>query len=144
LTVLGPVARVTGTRSDPNNNSLVVRVDEDGVRLLLTGDAEIEEQTEILANDGAAALRADVLKMPHHGSAYQFWPFLAAIRPAAVLVSVGANNDYGLPSVAALDRLAAAGARVFRTDESGDLAAVRAPDGVAIAVRGHPPGQRPA
>jgi competence protein ComEC len=141
LTVLGPVAPVTGTRSDPNNNSLVIRVDEAGTRLLLTGDAEIEEQTEVLATDGAAALKADILKMPHHGSAYQFWPFLVAADPAAVFVSVGADNEYGLPSAAALTRLAAGGARVVRTDQSGDLAAVHTRDGVAIAVRGRPPGR---
>jgi competence protein ComEC len=141
LTVLGPVARVTGTRSDPNNNSLVIRVDEAGTRLLLTGDAEIEEQTEVLATDGAAALKSDILKMPHHGSAYQFWPFLEAADPAAVFVSVGANNEYGLPSATALTRLAAGGARVMRTDQSGDLAAVRTRDEVAVAVRGRPPGQ---
>jgi len=143
LTVLGPVARVTGTRSDPNNNSLVIRADEAGERLLLTGDAEIEEQTEVLAAVGAAALKSDVLKMPHHGSAYQDWPFLSAADPAAVFVSVGANNEYGLPSVAALDRLAAGGARVLRTDTNGDLAAVRTTTGLAVSVHRRQPGQRP-
>jgi competence protein ComEC len=143
LTVLGPVARVTGTRSDPNNNSLVIRADEAGERLLLTGDAEVEEQTEVLAAVGAAALKTDLLKMPHHGSAYQDWPFLAAADPAAVFVSVGLDNEYGLPSVAALDRLSAAGARVLRTDESGDLAAVRTGAGLAVSMRGRQPGQRP-
>jgi len=143
MTVLGPVTRVTGTRSDPNNNSLVIRVDEAGERILLTGDAEIEEQTEVLATDGAGALRADILKMPHHGSAYQYWPFLAAVHPAAVFVSVGVDNVYGLPSTAALNRLAATGARVMRTDQSGDLAAVRVTSGVAVAARGKPHGARP-
>ena len=142
LTVLGPVARVTGTRSDPNNNSLVIRADEAGERLLLTGDAEVEEQSEILAAVGGAALKTDLLKMPHHGSAYQDWPFLAAADPAAVFVSVGVDNEYGLPSVAALDRLAAAGARVLRTDDSGDLAAVRTAAGLGVSLRGRQPGQR--
>jgi competence protein ComEC len=143
LTVLGPVARVTGTRSDPNNNSLMIRADEAEERLLLTGDAEIEEQTEVLATVGAAALKADVLKMPHHGSAYQDWPFLAAADPAAVFVSVGVDNEYGLPSVSALDRLAAGGARVLRTDESGDLAAVLTSAGLGVSMRGRQPGRRP-
>lgn len=136
LTVLGPVSRLTGTRSDPNNNSLVIRVDEDGVRLLLTGDAEIEEQTQVLATVGAGGLRADVLKMPHHGSAYQDGAFLVAVAPAVVLVSVGVRNEYGLPNVPTLDRLAAAGARVLRTDLDGDLAAIRDPGGLAVSVRG--------
>jgi len=127
---------LTGTRSDPNNNSLVIRVDEGGVRLLLTGDAEIEEQTQMLATVGAGGLRSDVLKMPHHGSAYQDPAFLAAVAPAVVLVSVGVRNDYGLPNVPTLDRLAAAGARVLRTDVDGDLAAVRDSGGLAVSVRG--------
>jgi competence protein ComEC len=142
LTVLGPVSRMTGTRSDPNNNSLVIRADENGVRLLLTGDAEIEEQIEVLAVAGAAAVRADVLKMPHHGSAYQLPAFLAAVRPAVVLVSVGVANDYGLPNVSTLDRLAAGGARVLRTDLDGDLAALHDTGGLAVSVRGRQPGQR--
>src|SRR5262249_15604826 len=65
---VGPVGRVARSRPEPHNKSLVVRVDESGERLLLTGDAEIEEQTEILATDGPGAVKADVLKMPHHGS----------------------------------------------------------------------------
>jgi competence protein ComEC len=60
-----------------------------------------------------------------------------------VFVSVGANNEYGLPSVAALDRLAGGGARVLRTDISGDLAAVRTTTGLAVSVLGRQPGQRP-
>jgi competence protein ComEC len=122
LTVLGPVVRVTGTRSDPNNNSLVIRVDEDGFRLLLTGDAEVDEQAEVLAAVGAGALRADVLKTPHHGSAYQDPAFLAAVAPAVAVVSVAAVNPYGLPASSTLGRLAAAGARVMRTDTDGDIA----------------------
>lgn len=143
LTVLGPVSRLDGTRSDPNNNSLIMMATEAGVRMLLTGDAEIEEQTQVLATVGPGALRADVLKMPHHGSAYQDPAFLAAADPAAVLVSVGAANVYGLPSVPTLVRLAIAGARVLRTDLDGDLAAVRDNSGLAVAIRGRPPGQRP-
>jgi competence protein ComEC len=140
LTTLGPVSRLIGTRSDPNNNSLIFRAEESGVRMLLTGDAEIEEQAAVLAADGPAALRATVLKMPHHGSAYQDPAFLNATQASLVLVSVGAHNVYGLPSVPTLDKLAAYGARVMRTDQSGDIAAVTAGGHVAVTARGHPPG----
>lgn len=140
LTVLGPVARLVGTRSDPNNNSLVIRVDEAGVRILLTGDAEIEEQIEVLATDGAGALRADVLKVPHHGSAYQSPAFLAAVAPTVALVSVGAINPYGLPSAVTINRVSSGGARVMRTDIDGDIAAVTVDGRLAVAARGHPAG----
>jgi competence protein ComEC len=144
LTVLGPVGRLTGTRSDPNDNSIVMMATEDGTRILLTGDAEIEEQAAILVSAGAGALRCDVLKMPHHGSAYQSLAFLAAAAPAVVLVSVGAVNPYGLPNGPMLDRLTAAGARVMRTDEDGDIAALSVNRRLAVESRGHPPGPRPA
>ncbi len=140
LTVLGPVARLTGTRSDPNDNSIVMRADEDGVRILLTGDAEIDEQAEILANDGPGALRCDVLKVPHHGSAYQLPAFLAAAAPRVALVSVGAVNPYGLPSSGTLDRLTSSGARVLRTDVDGDVAVLVTDGHLAIESRGHPSG----
>jgi competence protein ComEC len=143
LTVLGPVSPLAGTRSDPNNNSIVMRADEDGMRMLLTGDAEIEEQAEVLASDGAAALRCDVLKVPHHGSSYQDPAFLAAAAPSVALVSVGAVNPYGLPNVPILNRLTVAGARVLRTDQNGDLATLSVSGRLAVEFRGHPPGARP-
>jgi competence protein ComEC len=138
LTVLGPVARLVGTRSDPNDNSLVIRVDDAAVRILLTGDAEIEEQAEVLATAGPAALRADVLKVPHHGSAYQDPAFLAAVAPTLALVSVAAVNPYGLPSQVTLDRLARSGARVMLTDVSGDVATVDVHGRLGVTARGHP------
>ncbi|HEY1485321.1 MAG TPA: ComEC/Rec2 family competence protein [Micromonosporaceae bacterium] len=143
LTVLGPVGRLVGTRSDPNNNSLVMRADEGNIRILLTGDAEIEEQTEVLATAGAAALRSDVLKMPHHGSAYQNPAFLAAVAPSVVFVSVGAVNPYGLPNLPTLGRLTTAGARVLQTDVDGDLAALSEGGRLAVEFAGLRSGQRP-
>ena len=66
--MLGPRAAFHGTRSDPNNSSLVLRASIDGTRILLPGDAEVEAQQALL--DAGTDLRADVLKVPHHGSAY--------------------------------------------------------------------------
>jgi competence protein ComEC len=134
LTVLGPARAVTGTRSDVNNNSLVVAVTVGGVRLLLTGDAETEEQLTLRS----APLHADVLKVAHHGSAYQDPEFLDAVAPRIALVSVGAGNDYGHPSPVVLARLTRGGARVVRTDERGDVAVVRDTAG-HLAVVAHGP-----
>jgi competence protein ComEC len=137
LTVLGPPSRLAGTRSDPNNNSLVLRAEVAGVRVLLAGDAEVELQQALLAQLGAGAIRADILKLPHHGSAYQHPAFLAAVDPAVVMVPVGAGNPYGHPHPPVLARLASDGARVLRTDTDGDLAAVWR-DGGGLAVVTHP------
>ena len=132
---VGPVRMIGGTRSDPNNNSLVLRVVIRGVTILLLGDAETEEQHDLLAL-GPGALRCDVLKVAHHGSPYQEPALLDEVDPAVALVSVGAGNPYGHPSPAVLDRLARGGARVLRTDRDGDLAVVGAPDGLGVVVTG--------
>jgi len=139
VTVIGPYAPLHGTNSDPNNNSLVLRARVDGRTVLLPGDAETEEQEDLLNHLGPAAVRADVLKVAHHGSAYQSPAFVDAVDPAVALVSVGAGNDYGHPNAALLGRLGRGGARVLRTDEGGDLAAVRTGNGLAVVARGDPP-----
>jgi competence protein ComEC len=139
LTVLGPFEPLHGTNSDPNNNSLVLQARSGGRTVLLPGDAETEEQQELLTHLGPAAVRADVLKVAHHGSAYQEPTFLDAVDPAVALVSVGLDNDYGHPNGPLLARLARGGARVLRTDQSGDLAAVLTDRGLAVVARGDPP-----
>jgi competence protein ComEC len=141
LTVIGPYEPLHGTNSDPNNNSLVLRAEVKGETVLLPGDAETEEQDELLRHLGAGALRADVLKVAHHGSSYQAPEFLDAIDPAVALVSVGKDNDYGHPNASLLARLARGGARVLRTDQSGDLAAVATGHGLAVVARGSPPAR---
>lgn len=149
LTAIGPVGPLHGTRSDPNNNSLVLYATVGGLSILLAGDAEGEEQRALLERsaaspaDGGRCLRAQVLKLPHHGSVYQDPGFLGTVHPAVVLVSVGAGNRYGHPNPSVLGRLARDGARILRTDVDGDIAAVRSGRGLAVAVRGRDPGSRP-
>ncbi|WP_435819009.1 ComEC/Rec2 family competence protein [Micromonospora chersina] len=135
LAAIGPPYPLRGSRSDPNNNSLVLAATVRGVRILLPGDAETEEQRALLETVPAAAIRADVLKVAHHGSAYQDPEFLAAVRPAVALVCVGVDNDYGHPNPGLLDRLTRTGARVLRTDTDGDLAAVNTGGGLAVVTR---------
>jgi competence protein ComEC len=139
IAVIGPPEEMIGTRSDANNNSLVLRATVTGRTILLAGDAEAEEQSAMLDRLGATAVRADILKVAHHGSAYQDPEFLDAVDPAVALVSVGLINDYGHPNPALLDRLVRGGTRVLRTDRSGDVAAVRVGDGLAVVARGDPP-----
>jgi competence protein ComEC len=90
--------------------------------MLLTGDVELDAQADLL--HAGTDLRADVLKVPHHGSRYSAEEFLAAVRPQVAIVSVGAHNSYGQPSQHVLDLLTGAGARVMRTDLKGDIAVV--------------------
>jgi competence protein ComEC len=132
LATVGPIAQLRGTRSDPNNNSVVLRAAVAGVSVLLTGDAEVEEQRE-LATAGIG--RVEVLKVAHHGSSFQDPSFLDLLSPTIALVSVGAGNDYGHPSAAVLSRLARGGARVLRTDQSGDIAVVAEGGRLTVTAR---------
>jgi competence protein ComEC len=141
LAVLGPSRPFVGTRSDPNNNSLVLRATVAGVSILLTGDAEHEAQRALLS--AGVPLRADVLKVPHHGSAFSEPAFLDAVHPRVALVEVGVDNDYGHPNTGVLNHLRRRGARILRTDEDGDLAVVRVHGRVAVVTRGPDIG-RPA
>jgi competence protein ComEC len=118
---------------DPNDNSIVLRVAYGSRAVLLVGDAEKEEERTLLAR-GSSSLRADVLKVGHHGSRTSSSPqFLAAVAPADAVISVGRRNRFGHPSAKALAALEAAGARTFRTDRDG--AVVVETDGRSIEVR---------
>jgi competence protein ComEC len=99
---------------------LVIRATIGELDVLLAGDSEVEEQTAILRT--GADLDADVLKVAHHGSANQDADFVLASHAAVALVSVGADNDYGHPAGHLLGLLRELGARVYRTDEHGDIA----------------------
>ena len=129
--VLAPGRAFSGTSSDPNNSSLVVRATVEGTTVLLTGDVEPEAQRDLLRR--GVDLRADVLKVPHHGSDHQEPAFLDAVGASVVLTSVGAGNTYGHPSADTLGRLVQGGARSFRTDLDGDVALVHR-DGRLVVV----------
>jgi competence protein ComEC len=131
-----------GTRSDANNNSLIVRAEVAGRSVLLAGDAETEQQRVLLDTYGAAGLRADVLKLAHHGSAFQDPAFLDAVGAGAAVVSVGSDNGYGHPNPSVLAHLARRGTRVVRTDRAGDVAVVIDRSRLALVARGVEPGRR--
>ena len=112
-----------------NERSVVLAVDYAGRRLLLTGDAGEATERVLLGRYGAA-LRADVLKVGHHGSRFSTTPeFLAAVAPRVALVSVRADPRRRLPDEGILERLTRTGAQVHRTDLSGAVTVAIGPDG---------------
>jgi competence protein ComEC len=126
--------RLSGTRSDSNNNSLILTATVSGVSVLLLGDAETEQQA--LLRQEAMVSAVEVLKVAHHGSSYQDVALLDGLRPRVALVSVGVGNGYGHPSETLLAHLRAGGARVCRTDQDGDVAVIRdAAKGLAVVRR---------
>ncbi|MDP5183698.1 ComEC/Rec2 family competence protein [Blastococcus sp. BMG 814] len=140
--VLAPDPRRATAAADPNGISLVARVTVGGLRLLLTGDIGADEEAALLRT--GADLRADVLKVPHHGSGDADPDFLAATGARSALISVGTGNGYGHPAPRLLGWLADAGIRVHRTDRDGDLAVVGTAGDWGIAARGTDPGGQAA
>jgi competence protein ComEC len=121
FTVLAPDSVEVSRSRDANEASVVVMAEYDGVRTILTGDLERNEERELVARYGES-LRADLLKVGHHGSATSTTPvFLEAVAPRLALVSVGAGNRYGHPDAAVMQRLRESGAQVLRTDDDGSV-----------------------
>ncbi|MEU2619892.1 ComEC/Rec2 family competence protein [Streptomyces sp. NPDC007157] len=107
----------------PNDASVALLVRSAGLRMLLLGDLEPPAQQELLRSPAAAGLgRVDVLKVAHHGSAYQDPQLLRLVAPRVALISCGSDNPYGHPAPDTVARLRAAGAVVLRTDRDGALA----------------------
>lgn len=129
VTVLGPVKQY----DDTNNTSLVFRIDFGETSFLFTGDMERDAEEDLIERWGEDALRADVLKVGHHGSETSTsYPFLRAVMPEIAVISVGRDNSYGHPDEAVLSRLSDADAAVYRTDELGDVTVVS--DGERLTV----------
>ncbi len=120
LTILWPPSVMPpGFTKDSNNTSSVVRLDYNNHRALFTGD--MERTAEMTLVTARADLRADVLKIGHHGSTTSTsMEFLHAVHPSLAVISVG-DNSYGHPRAEILDRLKKFGAEVRRTDEDGTV-----------------------
>lgn len=112
--ILGPVAKY----NDANNNSIVFKMTYGEKTFLFTGDIEKEAERDIL-NSGAD-VKADVLKVAHHGSnTSSTTDFLAEVNPKLAIVHVGADNQYGCPSADVLGRFGTT--EVLRTDLLGNI-----------------------
>jgi competence protein ComEC len=117
-----PSSLLTGSGSYIDNNSVVIRLECGSISFLLTGDIGRETEWELIR--GRVTLESDVLKVAHHGSATATTPeFLAVVSPALAVISVGADNDFGLPDEKVVDRLEKkiGEENVYRTDEQGNI-----------------------
>lgn len=120
LDVLGPCPGFTEGR-DANDNSVVLRLGFGRRALLLTGDAELEQEQELIRSHGPR-LTADLLKVGHHGSRTSTSrEFLHWVRPEAATLSCGMRNRFGHPHQQTLDTLALAGVATLRIDLHGSV-----------------------
>lgn len=127
-TFLGPI---TENASDRNNGSIVMKVVYGKTSFLFTGDAEREEEQQILST--GCDISATVLKVGHHGSRNSTtYPFLREIMPKFAVISVGKGNSYGHPTEDTLSRLRDADVKVYRTDMQGDIIAMS--DGKTVTI----------
>jgi competence protein ComEC len=102
-----------------NDRSCVLRVSTSGASMLLTGDIERSAEDSLVAQRD---LKSDVMLVPHHGSrSSSSGAFIAAVAPRAAVVAAGYRNRFGHPSGEVLERYAAAGVRVWRTDLHGSI-----------------------
>lgn len=129
----GPIRVAGGEGSTANNASVVLAATVRGVRLMLVGDIEPEAQDGLLR--AHPDLSADVLKMPHHGSARQSREFFEAVGARLATISAGEGNDYGHPAAAALSLLRDQGMRWWRTDTDGDIAIVERDGRLLVVTR---------
>ena len=132
FTILAPNSN---SYEDLNNYSVVVKLNYGSTSFLFTGDAEATSENEILAR--GYNVKADVLKVGHHGSTSSTTDkFLDAVSPQYAVICVGAGNSYGHPAPATLLKLAERGIKIYRTDEAGTIVATS--DGKSISFNKQP------
>ncbi|MFF6994995.1 ComEC/Rec2 family competence protein [Streptomyces sp. NPDC008313] len=132
--VLWPPSDPVVAPEGPNDASVTLFVRTAGLSLLLLGDLEPPAQQALLRSPGAADLgHVDVLKVAHHGSAYQDPELMRRVAPRLALISCGAGNEYGHPAPATVAALRAGGAVVLRTDRDGPLAVAGKGAGLRVA-----------
>ena len=104
-----------------NHRSCVLKISSAAGNLLLPGDIERPAEAELLTR-GPAALAADLLIAPHHGSKGSSSPaFVEAVRPAITVFTAGYRNRFGHPQEEVVERYRAVGARTYRSDADGAL-----------------------
>ena len=132
--VLHPLETLmTGTESDLNNASIVLRVVYGDVSFLLTGDIFVDAEREMLSR--GVNVHSTVLKIPHHGSrSSSSREFIEQVQPSVAVISVGADNRFGHPHAETLEVLGryAPEARVMTTSDHGAIRFVT--DGTKLSV----------
>nr|WP_241561261.1 ComEC/Rec2 family competence protein [Streptomyces orinoci] len=118
----------------PNDASVTLLVHTGGISLLLPGDLEPPAQRELLLTHPELST-VDVLKVAHHGSAYQEPELLRRLNPRLALISAGPHNPYGHPAPGTVAALRSAGAVVLRTDTDGPIAVTGAATAVTAGRR---------
>ena len=149
--ILHPTAASYVERLKSNDRGCVLKVTAPGGSVLLPGDIERSSEERLIAAD--AALRADILIAPHHGSMTSSTSqFVRAVRPDSVVFAAGYRNRFGHPHPDVVERWRAIGAKLYRTDRDGAIS-VRIPAAGPVKIERYralyrrywldPPGDEP-
>nr|WP_051713717.1 ComEC/Rec2 family competence protein [Streptomyces sp. NRRL WC-3626] len=131
-----PTTAASPPPEGPNDASVAMLVRTAGLRLLLLGDLEPPSQRALARSPAARRLTGvDVLKVAHHGSAYQDPDLIRRAAPRLALISTGEGNTYGHPAPGTVAALRAGGATVLRTDREGAIAVLAGEEGNRAAGR---------
>jgi competence protein ComEC len=135
IRVIWPIRIIGEGEPASNDSSVVLDATVSGVRMLLSGDIEPPAQEALRRAE--PDLRADVLKVPHHGSRFQDEDLLSSLDAVIALIGVGDDNRHGHPAPETIDILDRAGMVVGRTDTDGAIAVVGKGDGsLELVTRG--------
>ena len=119
--------------SDNNDDSVVTYLEYKDVNFMFTGDIEADAEKDMIAQNLVPDV--DFMSVPHHGSkGSSTEAFLAKAKPEYAIVSVG-ENSYGHPTADALNRYSAIGAKIYRTDQLGDI--IIKTDGNTATINGN-------
>ncbi|MDP2648173.1 MAG: ComEC/Rec2 family competence protein [Candidatus Yanofskybacteria bacterium] len=134
LTILHPANSAAGiTTDDPHKHMVVVQLEYGDAKILLTGDMEADVERFLASRIN---IRADVLKVGHHGSKTSTSElFLNAVNPQAAVIQLGDKNRYGHPSKIVLDRLESLGIPYYRTDLQDNIELQTDGSTIAITVK---------
>jgi len=118
MTILAPISTFT----DMNDYSLVTKVEYKNTSAMITGDVEVHSEELIVAEYSAKALKADILKMGHHGSSTSnSAAFLDSVDPSYAVFTCGKDNSYGHPHREVLKKVKDRSITYYRTDEDGSV-----------------------
>ena len=118
--ILFPTSRLL-SENPLNNNSIVTQFNYNNFKMLFTGDIEKLAEQQILKAE-KAEIRADILKVAHHGSKTSSIPeFIKAVKPKIALIGVGKNNTFGHPNQQTIKNLENIKCRIYRTDLQGEI-----------------------
>ncbi|WP_319580961.1 MBL fold metallo-hydrolase [uncultured Methanospirillum sp.] len=128
IRVLNPDTTVSG---DLNDNSIVLEITSGSRKFLLMGDAGISVEERLLKE--GTDLRADLLKVGHHGSRHSSGRrFIEAVSPEIAIISLTAGNEYGYPQKDPIRYLTDAGSRIYRTDQKGTITVTADQKGLVV------------